>query len=99
MPICSKYDAFNIEIVFIMKRLIYSIVAFVLGVLVFCGSIYFAWASSSPCFNSETYQLYQFYSMVLGYVSIILMLGGVVFIVKSIRKMNIEYKESTRKAD
>ena len=81
-----------------MAKLFVGILVFITGLSVAVAAFYYAWASSTPGFSTETYLEYQRYSMVLGVSSIGIMFTGIYMVIASIRKMNRDYKESKKQS-
>ena len=77
-----------------MPKLFGGMLVAVAGLVVAIAAFYYAWASGTPGFPPDAYQKYQFYSMILGVLSIGVILGGIYMVIISIRKMNRDNRES-----
>ena len=82
-----------------MRRLFGGMLIFFCGLVFAVVAFYYAWASGTPEFSPETYQLYQMYSMVFGILAICIIIFGGYWVVASIKKMNREYRESQQNHD
>lgn len=76
-----------------MMRLFIGIGVAVVGVLLFICMIFYGWISVTPNVDAAHYASYQRLAAVFGISSLIVFVGGIVIVVRTIRKMNREYKK------
>ena len=82
-----------------MARLLGGAIASILGGGMGIYAFYYAWASNTPEFPPETYQRYQFISMVLGLLAVLVIAYGMYAVVSSIKRMNREYRDNLNSDD
>jgi len=79
-------------------RMFVGFLIILIGFFIGVASYYYAWVSGTPDYSKDVYEFNQSISMVLGIAALIIIFSGVFYLVKAIKKINAEYRESSEKS-
>ncbi len=82
-----------------MGRLFLGIAVLVIGIVLFVTGIYYGWLVATPGVSESMQETYAAYSRTFGYLSYAVLVGGILTIVFSIRKLNLEHRRQQKKEE